>query len=150
MDERRNYRTLIADVLFWHSVILDDRGFAVAIVQKPLTLDDLRGTSRLQRVVVARKDVAVVLRGRNTHEPHRWPIFSLKRIGDILGRHHTTILCYLQGKARPPWAETKQQRKRRRQNGDGQGHGNLQHHGRDLRGEPRPSGQPESTRSQPA
>lgn len=96
----RSYQQLIGDVLFWHSVHFDAKGFAREIATTPLTLESLRGKSRIKRITAARRDVARMLRSREENRELGQRVFSMTRIGSILNRHHTTIVAYLYRKIR--------------------------------------------------
>ena len=93
--EGAGYQKLVGDVMFWHSVLLDERGYAVKVQDKPVTMDDIRGPSRRVRVCDARKDICKMLRHRETMRGSAIQVFSLTRIGAIIGRHYSTVLNYL-------------------------------------------------------
>jgi hypothetical protein len=99
----RTYQQLIGDVLFWHSVLFDELGFAKGI-KRPFTMESLRGRSQVSKLVAVRRDVARMLHERERDRNKRgYRVFSMTRIGRILNRHHTTILVYLNGKKYRPW-----------------------------------------------
>lgn len=100
----KSYQQLIGDVLFWHSLRYDANGNPREVMPILMTIEAVRSSkSRSRRVMFMRKDVAIALRDREfsaNRERHN-RVFSFARIGEIVGRHHSTIIHYMRPKKRP-------------------------------------------------
>jgi hypothetical protein len=92
----RTYQQLIADVLFWHSLDYDDDSVPTRVSEEPIDFARVISPTRVPKVVAARRDVAKMLR---CHNPN---VFSMNRIGQVLSRHHTTIVHYLYHRKHQP------------------------------------------------
>jgi len=64
----------------------DDHTILAVAGRHMVTVDELRSPARSQRLVAARRSIAVELRVAG---------WSLKRIGRAIGRHHTAVLHHL-------------------------------------------------------
>ena len=100
--EARPYRQVIADILFWHSVIYDEENRAIGVKDPALTMGWLQGKSRNYALCRVRHDIAIMLRERDAESMRTrgLKIFSLTTIGRIVGRHYSSVLNLLRPKQR--------------------------------------------------
>jgi hypothetical protein len=86
METFRTYKHLVADILFWHSCDYDGENRPIAVKEPQMTLGMIQAKSRIAKYLRARQDIVAMLRAR---DPTIW---SLKRIGGIISRDHSTVL----------------------------------------------------------